>query len=191
MPEPPNRSQDQNNTLADELLAVRCMLGESEAFDALVSRWHEPLWRYLRGLINDNDAAADALQDCWLRILRGLPSLRDPSRLRPWLFGIARRTAMDRLREWYADTPVSAIDPALVATDESFDANEDELSAMHVELERLPLIEREVLKLFYLRELSLSQLADVLGVPVGTVKSRLYRARQLLRKQLLADRAAP
>jgi RNA polymerase sigma-70 factor (ECF subfamily) len=56
--------------------------------------------------------------------------------------------------------------------------------AMEHELTQLPLLEREVLTLFYLRELSLAEVAEVLAVPVGTVKSRLFRARQLLRREL-------
>jgi RNA polymerase sigma-70 factor (ECF subfamily) len=61
---------------------------------------------------------------------------------------------------------------------------EAESQLLHDELEQLPVIEREVLILFYLRELSLQELADVLAVPVGTVKSRLFRARRLLRERL-------
>jgi RNA polymerase sigma-70 factor (ECF subfamily) len=186
----PDPQHDLHDALADELLAIRCQLGEPAAFDALVDRWHEPLARYLRRLTGSDDAAADAVQDCWLRVLRALPRLRDPARLRPWLFGIARRTAMDRLRERYAEPPETEVDPELLAAEVPNDARDDELAAMHAELERLPLIEREVLELFYLRELSLAQLADVLDVPVGTVKSRLFRARQLLRRQLLDDGAA-
>lgn len=175
----------EHDPVADELLAIRCLLSESEAFDELVSRWHGPLWRYLRRLLGDDESAADALQDCWLRILRALPGLRDPARLRPWLFGVARRTAMDRLRQGYREPQDAGIDPAALATDAPDDAWDDDLATMHVGLERLPLIEREVLELFYLRELTLAQLADVLDVPVGTVKSRLFRARQLLRQELL------
>lgn len=189
MPVPPD-PHPPHDALADELLAIECLLGEPAAFDALVARWHEPLWRYLRRLTGDDDSAADALQDCWLRILRAMPRLRDPARLRPWLFGIARRTAMDRLRVQYAEPPETEVDPALLAAELPDDARDDDLAAMHAELGRLPLIEREVLELFYLRELSLTQLAEVLDLPVGTVKSRLFRARQLLRRQLLDDGAA-
>ena len=58
---------------------------------------------------------------------------------------------------------------------------------MFHELARLPIVEREVLSLFYLQELSLTEVADVLGVPVGTVKSRLFRARQMLRRELVRE----
>lgn len=184
MPDPTTPAHD---SLADELLAVRCLLGEPAAFDELVARWHEPLWGYLRRLLGEDESAGDAVQDCWMRILRALPRLRDPARLRPWLFGIARRTAMDRLRAQYRQPSETDIDPAFLAADPPDDLRTDQLAAMHAELQRLPLVEREVLELFYLRGLSLAQLVHVLEVPIGTVKSRLFRARRLLRHNLLAE----
>ena len=81
----------------DELLVIRCQLGERSAFDELTERWHPPLWKYVRRLAGEDDAAKDVAQDVWLRVLRGIGRLRDGSRLRPWLFGIARRALMDRL----------------------------------------------------------------------------------------------
>lgn len=180
MPEP----TPDHGTLTDALLAVRCQLGEPGALDALVDRWHEPLWRYLRGLLAGDDEAAETLQDTWLRVLRGLPALREPGRLRPWLFGIARRAAMDRLRRRYARPPADpdALDD--LAAPEPEPARADELAVLGEELVDLPLVEREVLVLFYLRELSLADTAAVLAISVGTVKSRLHRARGLLRRRL-------
>ena len=93
-----------------ELLAVRCQLGERQALDALVARWHLPLWKYARRLTGGEEAADDVVQDVWLRILRGLPGLREPARLRPWIFGIARRVLMDRLRAQYAAPPIADVD---------------------------------------------------------------------------------
>jgi RNA polymerase sigma-70 factor (ECF subfamily) len=168
----------------DELLVIRCQLGERPAFDELVERWHLPVWRYIRRMAGDDDAAWDVAQDVWLRVLRGIGRLRDGAKLRPWLFGIARRVLMDRLRHQYT-TPIDAdVDLTTVAATVSSDDSEEAIAAMERELARLPVIEREVLTLFYLRELSLTDVADVLGVPVGTVKSRLFRARQQLRHGL-------
>ena len=70
------------------------------------------------------------------------------------------------------------------AADDAPDGVEADLATVERELARLPLVEREVLTLFYLRELSLGDVAEVLGVPVGTVKSRLFRARKLLRREI-------
>jgi RNA polymerase sigma factor (sigma-70 family) len=179
----------EGGALADELLAIRCQLGEPAAFDALVERWHEPLWKYVRRLTDGEQAAADTVQDVWLRVLRALPRLREPARLRAWLFGIARRAVIDRLRQRYAEPePVSVDDVDVAGPDAGEDLGEDlaeELGLMHEALARMPFTEREVLSLFYLHEMSLGQLAEVLAVPVGTVKSRLFRARRMLRRHLV------
>jgi RNA polymerase sigma factor (sigma-70 family) len=171
--------------LEDELLAVRCQLGEPAAFDALVARWHEPLWRYVRRLTDGDETAADTVQDVWLRILRAMPRLRDPARLRAWLFGIARRAVLDRVRQRYAEAESVPLDDVDVAAPEPRDDLAESLGLMQDELARLPFTEREILVLFYLEDLTLAQLTEVLGVPVGTVKSRLFRARQLLRRNLV------
>jgi RNA polymerase sigma-70 factor (ECF subfamily) len=174
-----------DDVLADELLAVRCQLGEAAALDALVARWHEPLWRYVRRMTGDDETTAELVQDIWLRVLRALPSLRDPSRVRAWLFGIARRAIMDGLRASYSTKATVDEDiESVPATEDPADLTED-LAAMHRGLAELPITERDVLVLFYLKELTLGQLAEVLSVPVGTVKSRLHRARSMLRRTLI------
>lgn len=180
---PPNTITEPSD-LADELLAVRCQLGELAAFDALVERWNPSLWRYLLRLVGDEDDAADVLQETWLRILRGLPGLRDPARIRPWLFGIARRALMDRLRRAYAAPTADASAADHVQAPEPESGLFDDLDELQDELAAMPLLEREVLVLFYLQELPLAQVAEVLAVPIGTVKSRLFRARNLLRDRL-------
>jgi RNA polymerase sigma factor (sigma-70 family) len=170
----------------DELLAVRCQLGEPAAFDDLIARWHGPLWGFVRRLTGEDDAAREILQDVWLRVLRGIPRLRDGSRLRAWLFGIARRAVMDRLRDQYARSPAADVDVDEIPTDMTADDFDDQ-EALERALQRLPLVEREAVTLFYLQELSLNEIAEALKVPVGTVKSRLFRARRLLR-ELLTER---
>jgi RNA polymerase sigma factor (sigma-70 family) len=176
----------------DAWLAVRCQLGEREAFDALIDRWHGPLWTYARRLTGSDDAAHEVVQDAWLRILRGLPGLRDATRLRPWLFGITRRTLMDRLRGQYVAPRPSDVDPdTLPAEDSGVFSGSGVVSGSGVDeavllagLAGLPVVEREVLTLFYLRELSMVEVAELVEVPVGTVKSRLHRARRMLRQAI-------
>jgi RNA polymerase sigma-70 factor (ECF subfamily) len=172
--------------LEDEWIAVRCQLGERDAFDELIQRWHGPIWQYVRRLSADDDAAHDIAQDIWLRVLRGIGRLRDPAKLRAWLFGIAHRTWIDTLRRKYAVvvTDLDEADRHELPDPTAADELEEELSAVETELSRLPPIEREALTLFYLRELSLQEIAQALDIPVGTVKSRLHRARRMLRREL-------
>jgi RNA polymerase sigma factor (sigma-70 family) len=183
-------SQPREEALRQELLVVRCQLGEREAFDELVERWHLPIWRYVRRLVSDDSDAEEITQEVWLRILRGILALGDPAGLPAWIFTIARRTVMDRLRSRYAQ-------PALVPLEEEetsalYGTEEPDLRWMDEDILEQALLElspmeREVLVLFHLRELSLREVAVVLGVPTGTVKSRLSRARtaleQLLRRK--------
>jgi RNA polymerase sigma-70 factor (ECF subfamily) len=172
-----------NKAKDDELLAIRCQLGEPAAFDDLIARWHGPLWAFVRRLTGDDDTAREILQDVWIRVLRGIPRLRDGSKLRAWLFGIARRTLMDRLRDQYARALAVDVDVEEIAAETSVD-EVDDLAALENAVEGLPLVEREAITLFYLEELSLNEIAETLGVPVGTVKSRLHRARRLLRQAI-------
>jgi len=174
----------QPSDLEDELLVVRCQLGERSAFDALIRRWHAPLRQYIRRMTGDDAATDDAVQEVWLRVLRGIARLREGTKLRAWLFGIARNVLMDRLRHKYAWPMAADVDLDEIAADDAPKHLEEELAVMLMALTRLPLAENEVLTLFYLQELSLGEVAQVLGIPVGTVKSRLFRARQLLRQEV-------
>lgn len=169
-----------------ELLAIRCQLGEPGAIDELVERWHPSLWRYVRRLISDDSIAEEVHQDVWLRILRSIDRLRDPSRLAPWLLGIARRAVIDRLRQRYGEAVLVSLDDEPLAASENDEIAFDENETLHQTLEDLPWAEREALTLFYLRELDLNEVAAVLEVPPGTVKSRLHRARRIMRERLNA-----
>jgi RNA polymerase sigma factor (sigma-70 family) len=170
----------------DALLVIRCQLGEPEAFDALVLRWHPSLSRYIKGLLPNDHAADDVVQELWIGVLRGITRLREPEALAPWLFSIARRAAMTRLRQRYA----SAVEVPFGASDEvgaaeiPLDPAEDDWPTLERHLDQLPVVEREVLVLFYLKEMSLQDLSTVLDIPVGTVKSRLHRARRQLRARV-------
>jgi len=175
-----------DNGPADELLSIRCQLGEPAAFDELIQRWHGPLWTYVRRLAGDDEVARELVQDIWIRVIRGIARLRDGSKLRAWLFGIARRTVMDRLRARYASPVETEIDLGEVPADTWTSHDEDDLQELERALARLPAVERDVLTLFYLDELSLGDIAGALGVPIGTVKSRLFRARRLLREEMHA-----
>jgi RNA polymerase sigma factor (sigma-70 family) len=188
VPHAQNPDESFPSRAADELLVVRCQLGEPDAFDALIERWHRPLWLYIRRMTGRDDAAQDLQQEVWLRVIRGIARLREGARFRGWLFGIARRVLMDRLRREYAALPTDDVDVAEVAAEAEPADSEADLASLEAALERLPTIERDVLTLFYLRDLTLAELAQALSVPVGTAKSRLFRARQMLRAAMQEGR---
>lgn len=164
----------------DELLVVRCQLGERDAFADLVRAWHPAVQRYVGRMLGAPDD--DVTQEIWLAIIRGLPRLRQPERFAPWLFVIARRAVMNRLRDAYA-APEQPGDSEAPGGDEADAVVDRELVAGA--LAALPVREREVLMLFHLEDLPLEACAQICGVPVGTVKSRLNGARRLLRRELI------
>ena len=172
---------------SDALLAVRCQLGEADAFDELVRRFHPALSTYARRLTSSDDAAADAVQDIWLRAVRALPRLREPERLRAWLFGIAHRALMDRFRHQYASLEVTGVDDADAAAEVEDPSAEERSAAVDAALATLSVADRELLTLFYLDELTIADLSRALDVPIGTVKSRLFRARRLLRAAITEE----
>lgn len=165
--------------MTDELLVVRAQLGERAAFVELVRRWRVPVWAYVRRML-DAERADDVAQDVWLAVVRGLPRLRETDRFKQWLFTIARRSVTDCLRAEYARAAAPRDEPA---TDDPVDAVV-ERTELVAALSGLPVVEREILVLFYLEDLSVQDCAQICEVPEGTVKSRLNRARRQLREHL-------
>jgi len=164
----------------DALLVVRAQLGDRRALGELVGLWHDPVWRYVRRMLDGSGVADDVSQEVWASALKALPGLRQPERFVPWLFTVARRSVIDRVKQSYrpedlADADQAADDHAAAVLDRA---------QVTEGLAGLPVREREVLILFYLQDLALQECAQVLEVPVGTVKSRLSRARRLLRDRL-------
>ena len=173
----------ENQGLRDALLVVRCQLGERAAFEELVRGWSGPLLRHIKR-IADPAQAEDLAQEVWLRAFRGITRLRETARIGGWLFGIAHHVVMDhfRLRPVLEDTAVTDD----IAAEES-NSREVILDRLETELAALPVLEREMLSLFYLEDLSLNQIAVIQSAPLGTVKSRLSRARGMLRRSMFSQ----
>jgi RNA polymerase sigma-70 factor (ECF subfamily) len=170
----------------DELLVTRCRRHDATAWNELVDRYHERLLYYLRRLVDDEDRAGNLLQDVWLHVLRGIWTLRDGTRLAPWLYTIARRRAMTDFRAEYSRQEETG-HAFVVEPEEEIDdrlARFDNAELVHFGLSRLGLAEREVLTLHFLEDLSLAEIGEVLDIPEGTVKSRLFKARRDLRSVL-------
>ena len=169
----------------DAWLALRCQLGEGSAYRELVAEFERPLAYFISKLIGDRDAAWDVLQLVWIRALRRIRQLQHPEQLRAWLYRIAHGLAVDHLRkrdsvlrlerEYAEQNP--EVEPV-----PGFD--QDEIQEVHRALDDLDLRLREVLTLYFLEEMSISEMASILDCPEGTVKSRLFHARQALRQRL-------
>lgn len=171
-------------------LLRRIATGDERALESLYARHAQSLLAYAQHLVGDRGAAEEALQDTFVAIWRGAGSFEQRSAVRTWMFGICRRQALRRLRR--RAEPSQPIDDAgdVPSTDPGPDVvalARADASAVTTALAALPAIHREVLDLVFGAELSHAEVAEVLGIPVGTVKSRLFHARAALARALPVD----
>lgn len=175
----------EKQTLESALLVVRWQRGDRTAFEGIVKLWERSPFYYLRRLAPSEADAWELLQETWLKVLRSLRSVRDPHALPAFLYRTARNTAISRLRRpefFQLDGDAEGICDDR-RTDPAADFHNAE--EVHHAMQQLPLLQREALTLFFLQELSLDEMAVLLGVPIGTVKSRLHYAKQAIRSILL------
>jgi RNA polymerase sigma-70 factor (ECF subfamily) len=143
---------------------------------------------YIRRLIRQEQDAVNVLQEVWMQAFRGIRSLQQEQRFAPWLYTIARRTALNHFRSDYRRREEFVPD----VTDNAIDDDDEQLRFENAELVHYGLVqlganECEVLTLYFLQDLTVSEIGNVIGVPTGTVKSRLYKARQDLRRILAKE----
>jgi RNA polymerase sigma-70 factor (ECF subfamily) len=177
--------------ILQELLVLRCQRGERAALDQLIRQWETRLFYYVRRLVGSEQDAWDVLQQTWIRVLRGIRTLAAPDRLPVWLYQVARMSALSHWRGHYraASRIDQDVDPGEVAAAEV--ANHwDDWEQVHLGLSRISVSHREVLTLHFLEEFRVDQMAEILDIPEGTVKSRLFHAKRALRAALEAEEDA-
>jgi RNA polymerase sigma factor (sigma-70 family) len=172
----------------DEWLIIRCQDGDAAALGELVERWQPRLMRHALRLTGRADAAADVVQTAWIAIIRGLAGLNDPACFRRWAYRIVGFKSADWVRtrqRQRAETGPMASEPT--DSRESLDQSQetrDDIATLRTALKRLSLDQRTILSMFYVEEMSLTEIAQSLALPLGTVKSRLHYARLALKEIL-------
>ena len=171
-----------------ELLVLDAQRGSERAFRDLHDLWQADLRRMALVRLEQPDAADDVLTDVWLAIARGLPRLDDPACFPRWAFQIVQRRAADWVRRRivarrHEDAVAAEADLIAPAAMSPADPGDDVL-ALREAISRLPADEQELVQLHYGAERSLQEIADVLHLPVGTIKSRLFAIREHLKQQL-------
>jgi len=170
---------------ADLADVERVLAGEARAFEGIVRRWQGPLvnmaWRYCR----DRSRAEELAQEAFIRAWRGLAQWRRESSFSTWLFALAANVFRSELKRFPTVTvPIDeAPEPARPARQYIEAAEREDSEAVRRAVLALPVRYREPVVLYYFHEMDVSAAARTMGLPEGTVKARLSRARALLRQR--------
>lgn len=186
----------------DDDLVARVVAGDRSAFQSLMKRHNQRLYRAARSILRNDAEAEDAVQDAWLHAWRALPDFRGDSQLSTWLVRIAINEALGRMRKSSRRAQVISLDGQAVS-----DAREAATGAENTMPERpevtvyrgqmrrlveqkidgLPDAFRAVFVLRALEEMSVEETSECLGIPEATVRTRFFRARHLLREALALE----
>jgi RNA polymerase sigma-70 factor, ECF subfamily len=175
----------------EQLPVAEARTGDPVAWDTLFHRYQLPLYSYVQELTRHEQTSLDLVQEAFIKAIRHLGSLRDDTRFGPWLFRIAHQLCQQHGRraqppdslDEVAETELA--DGAPSPSAELLSTEQKELFLAAIDL--LPAGHRAVILLHYLEDFDLAEIADITGVPLGTVKSRLHHGRRKLRQQLAPE----
>ncbi len=154
-----------------------------EAFDLLLTQFDGKVFRMAFAILGNRSLAEEASQDVVQRIWRALPHFRGDALVSTWVFAIARNTCLTALRSARSRSTISLDEPATRGAVESKAApaqNRQRGPDVMALVQKLPQKYREVILLFYMEEMSYDQVSRELGLPIGTVRSYLYRSKKVL-----------
>jgi len=173
------RPHKQISKALDSFQAARARSGDRRAFELLYKRWHAPLLRFAFRQTGHREAAKDVMQEAALAMAKNIHRLNNPDMFSSWAYTIVRRRCADYIKANIKDRNLKSN----FAAEPKSDAVAQSAEAMSIRqgLAKLPETERLLLTLFYVEGLTGAELASALNMPLGTIKSRLFAARQHLK----------
>lgn len=178
----------EQTSISDEAVINRILRGEKGLYGEIIGRYEARLLRYARSFTRDQDDAADVVQNAFVKAYVNLRSFRTNKKFSSWIYRIVHNEAMNALartrksvsleeNEWA--TNIASSEPSLESTMTQTQGAE----ALHACLAEMPVHYRDVLTLFFLEGRPYRELSDMLRIPIGTVGTRLARAKAMLRKR--------
>lgn len=180
---------------SEEQLLISAQAGDIDAFEALQARLEPDITRFVRRLTNSPDVTEDIVQDTFIALYTHLKSIDPPEKLRPYVYRIARNRSYDEFRRWEREDLLSLDDEPthlwVSYTTSDPTKRPDELThwmllLLEVQdaMDDLPDLQRQALILYSEYQMSYAEIAEVMNCSLGTVKSRLYHAKQSLRRMV-------
>ncbi|MFA6963061.1 MAG: sigma-70 family RNA polymerase sigma factor [Opitutaceae bacterium] len=188
----------------DRLLVDRFKGGDEAAFNEMVSRYWDRIYGMVHQLLRNQQDAEEVTQDAFIRAHRGLVNFRGDSAFSTWLYQIATNLARNRYWYWWRrkrdktvsfdqpvsddnSTPLSEVFATEMATPGDITVTQELVDHIAVGMEKISAKHREILILRNVKNMAYEEIAEVLGISVGTVKSRIARARESLRETIGED----
>ena len=182
------------NALADSELVQSALAGRESGFEELVRRYQRPIAAYVYRMVGDYDAALDLTQEVFIKVYNSLSRYRSEYKFSTWIYKIAHNAAIDHLRRYTAreqtffsdaDERTEIVIESRLMTPEQESERNERCSEIETVVQLLPHAYRELIVLRHSHDLSYDEIAEVTGLPLGTVKNRLFRAREAMREQLV------
>jgi len=172
-----------DDKLVEHVLITRCQLRDRQALAELIKQYERSIRYFIRRLVSDTDLADELFQDTWLTVIRKIHTLENPERFAVWLYRIARNRVYQELRR---KKQVLELDESMEAPDnpEEEVLSVEDVSKLHRCLGELKPLQKEALMLRFIERMSYEEIAEVLDCNVGTVRSRIHYAKQVLRTKL-------
>jgi RNA polymerase sigma-70 factor (ECF subfamily) len=187
-------------TAADGDLVARAIAGGEECFEELVRRYQRPIAAYVYRMTGDYDAALDLTQEVFIKVYGSLARYRAEYKFSTWIYKIAHNAAIDHLRRFGArgirsaqdsietDVEGEPYEKSLASsnpTPEQASENAERRATIEETVQKLPAAYRELILLRHSHDLNYDEIAEVTGLPLGTVKNRIFRAREMMRQQFI------
>jgi len=165
-----------------DLLVLTAQDGNQQAFGLLFKFYHKALIAFAIKLGKNRELAKDAVQDAWVKAAKNIRKLQDPRAFKSWIYRLVRWKVIDLLRKLSRDD--KRLEELNEETASTLVENQIEVDeTLSTALSRLPDSDKQILHLLYLDEMKVREISVVLEIPIGTVKSRLNRARKLLKEK--------
>ncbi|KAB2646006.1 MAG: sigma-70 family RNA polymerase sigma factor [Verrucomicrobia bacterium] len=188
----------------DRILVDRFKNGDQAAFDEMVQRYWSRIYSMVHQLLRNQQDAEEVTQDAFIRAHKGLVNFRGDSAFSTWLYQIATNLARNRYWYWWrrkrdksvsfdaplgdeSDSTLADLIPAEVESPDDITVNQELIDKISESMENLGAKHREILILRNVKNLSYEEISAILGISIGTVKSRIARARETLRAELGED----
>jgi RNA polymerase sigma-70 factor (ECF subfamily) len=198
-PPPPLDPKEQrrlDSRAEDSRMIQEALKGDDRAYKNLMNKYHDAIYNFIYRMVHDREQVEDLTQEAFIKAFSSLKSFNEEFAFSTWLYKIATNNSIDYIRKkklqmYSIDKPIESKDSDFVfeLPDESYEADKDLISNQRAVLLRqaiddLPEKYRRVIALRHVEERSYEEIAEILKLPIGTVKAHIFRARELLYKQL-------